>query len=73
MEILHPALPPPPPAAEIERLLATGNMQYLYNVDVTSYAGKARTNYNFNGEAEPAEGSGEWQGVSGRGRVVAQQ
>ena len=43
-------------------------MQYLYNVDVTSYAGKSRTNYNFNGEAQPAEGSGE-SGRRARGQA----
>ncbi|KAL4421692.1 hypothetical protein ABPG77_010636 [Micractinium sp. CCAP 211/92] len=42
---------------EIDRLLKTGNMQYQFNVDVTSFsaAGRKRVNYNFNGDAEQAE------------------
>lgn len=45
----------------MDRLLKTGNMQYQFNVDVTSFsaAGRKRVNYNFNGDAEPQEGAGE--------------
>ncbi len=48
------------PPTEIDRLLKTGNMQYQFNVDVTSFsaAGRKRINYNFNGDAEQAEEAG---------------
>ncbi|KAL4857945.1 putative anion transporter 6 [Chlorella vulgaris] len=45
--------------AEIEKMLKSGTMQYLYNVDVTSFSasGKVRANFNFNEDKEPEEGA----------------
>lgn len=58
--------PDPRLETEIDRLLKTGNMQYRFNVDVTSFsaAGRKRVNHNFNGDAEPEEEAGGWFAVS---------
>lgn len=46
--------------AEIDKLLRGGSLQYLFNVDVTSFSagGSKRQDFNYNGDAAPEEGAG---------------